>query len=149
MTKAMRIENALKHAVENEEFVLHYQPQVDMATHKIIGAEALIRWEHPTLGLVSPADFIPLAEETGLIIPITEWVLMTACKQNREWKDHGLTKIRMGVNISTCLFEEDLISMVQYALNKSRLHPSDLDIEITESSMQTPTIATPIIKELK
>jgi diguanylate cyclase (GGDEF)-like protein/PAS domain S-box-containing protein len=149
MTKAMRIESALKHAVENEEFVLYYQPLVDMITNNIIGAEALIRWEHPTLGLIPPSEFIPLAEETGLIVPITEWVLMTACEQNRKWQDRGLAKMCIGVNISTCLFEEGLISMIQSALNKSRLHPSDLDIEITESSMQTPEIATPILKELK
>ena len=112
MTKTMKMESALRHAVEEEQFILHYQPQVDLRSKKIIGVEALIRWEHPTLGIIPPSEFIPLAEETGLIIPMREWVLETACKQNQQWQESGVIKIRMGVNISSCLFRENLIATI-------------------------------------
>ena len=149
MTKTMKMESALRHAVEEKQFVLYYQPQVDLSSKKIIGVEALIRWEHPTLGIIPPSEFIPLAEETGLIIPISEWVLETACRQNRQWQESGGSKIRMGVNISSSLFREDLVATVTRILKKTQLQPCYLELEITESIMQTPRVTIPILRELK
>jgi diguanylate cyclase (GGDEF)-like protein/PAS domain S-box-containing protein len=128
------METALRKALENERFLLHFQPLIDLEQEKIVGVEALIRWHHPTLGLVSPADFIPLAEETGLIVPIGEWVLATACRQAKLWQDQGLQPIRMAVNVSGRQFREpDFADKVERILEESRLNPEFLELEITES----------------
>lgn len=149
MKKTLKMEGALRQAIDEEAFVLYYQPQIDLRSRKMIGLEALIRWEHPTLGVISPADFIPLAEETGLIIPISKWVLKTACKQNRKWQENGIAPMKVAVNISSNLFKEDLVSIVSEVLKETRLEPCYLEIELTESVMQTPEIAKPILNELK
>lgn len=149
MKRTMQLESALRHAIEEEQFILYYQPQVELKTKEIIGVEALIRWEHPTLGIIPPSEFIPLAEETGLITPISEWVLETACKQNKEWQQSGKAPIRMGVNISSVLFKEDLVEMVTRILKKTKLEPCYLELEITESLMQTPELAISILNQLK
>lgn len=149
VTKTMKLESALRHAVEEEEFILHYQPKVDLKTKKITGVEALVRWEHPELGIIPPSEFIPLAEETGLITPISKWVLETACKQNKEWQDKGLLGFRMGVNISSSLFKEDLVTMVSDILKKTNLAPCSLELEITESIMEAPEVTIPILKKIK
>ncbi|MGX2962017.1 EAL domain-containing protein (plasmid) [Peribacillus sp. JNUCC 23] len=149
MNKTMNLERALRQAVEEKDFILHYQPQIDLSSNKIIGVEALIRWKHPVTGNISPSEFIPLAEETGLITPITKWVLETACKQNKKWQENGTLPIRIGVNISPYLFREDLIEMVKRILNETQLQPCYLELEITESLMQDPTFTIPILKELK
>lgn len=149
MKKTMKMEGALRQAVDEEEFVLYYQPQIDLRSRKIIGLEALIRWEHPTLGLISPSEFIPLAEETGLIIPISKWVLETACKQNRQWQESGVAPMRVAVNISSYLFKADLVAIVSGVLSETQLDPCYLELELTESIMQTPEIAKPILNELK
>ena len=100
----VRIESALRNALERNEFVLHYQPQVDLASGEIVGMEALIRWQHPEMGMVAPSRFIGVAEETGLIVPIGAWVMRTACLQNQAWQQAGLGKLRVAVNLSARQF---------------------------------------------
>ena len=125
---------ALKVAVERGEFTLHYQPQIELAGNAIFAAEALVRWNHPEFGLVSPCGFIPLAEETGLIVPIGEWVLQEACRQNKAWQDAGLPKIRVCVNVSARQFtERGLVSQVVAALGATGLEARYLELELTES----------------
>ncbi|HEY0120316.1 MAG TPA: EAL domain-containing protein [Rhizobium sp.] len=124
----------LRQALLRDEFVLHYQPQVDVQTGRIVATEALIRWNHPSEGLVYPGDFIALAEETGLIMPIGEWVLRTACRRAKAWQDKGLEPIRISVNVSARQFQEKrLIETVATALSESGLDPTWLELEITES----------------
>jgi diguanylate cyclase (GGDEF)-like protein/PAS domain S-box-containing protein len=128
------LETALRHAIERNEFELVYQPKVDLAHGRIIGAEALIRWRHPELGLVSPVRFIPLAEDTGLIIPIGEWVLRTACLQNKAWQDAGLPLFRVAVNLSARQFRQaSLVQDVADILQESGLEAQYLELELTES----------------
>jgi diguanylate cyclase (GGDEF)-like protein/PAS domain S-box-containing protein len=125
---------ALKTAVERGEFVLHYQPQVSLIGNDIFAAEALVRWNHSDLGLIPPTTFIPLAEETGLIVPIGDWVLREACRQNKAWQDAGHPKIRICVNVSSCQFsEKDLVSRVVAALSETGLQAKYLELELTES----------------
>jgi len=127
-------ENSLRKALARGEFVLHYQPQVDLESGAIVGLEALIRWNSVELGLVSPATFISIAEETGLIVPIGEWVLRTACAQNKEWQDQGFAPLRMSVNISARQFQEpSFIKFVEQILEETKLDPQWLELEITES----------------
>jgi diguanylate cyclase (GGDEF)-like protein/PAS domain S-box-containing protein len=134
VSERLRIEQALRGALERGEFHLVYQPKVDLETGGIIATEALIRWRHPALGDVSPARFIPVAEETGLIIPIGEWVLHTACRQNREWRDAGLPPMRVAVNLSARQFlAPDLVGNVHRTLSEAGLDPDGLELEITES----------------
>jgi diguanylate cyclase (GGDEF)-like protein/PAS domain S-box-containing protein len=124
----------LRQALIRDEFVLHFQPQVDVRTGRIVGAEALIRWNHPSAGLVYPGDFISLAEETGLIVPIGAWVLQTACRSAMAWRDKGLPPIRISVNVSARQFQEaGLIETVAAALKDSGLDPAWLELELTES----------------
>ena len=130
----LTLENSLRHGLEREEFRLYYQPQVDLADGRIIGAEALIRWQHPELGLVSPADFIPLAEETGLIVPIGEWALRQACTQARAWQAAGLEPVRVAVNLSARQFrQQNLIDIIGTTLQQTGLAPEWLEVELTES----------------
>ena len=130
----LRIETALRSALERDEFVLHYQPQVDLASGRIVGMEALIRWQHPELGMVAPHRFIGLAEETGLIVPIGAWVLRTACRQNKAWLDAGLGPLRVAVNLSPRQCREpDLVAVIAAALEQTGLPPHCLELELTES----------------
>lgn len=132
-TKRLALEADLRRAIERNELRLFYQPLVEANSARIIGAEALLRWQHPTLGLVPPLDFIPLAEETGLIVPIGEWVLHEACRQNQAWQQAGLPPIRISVNIADRQFQnKDLPQKVQLALNSSGLAADYLDLELTE-----------------
>jgi diguanylate cyclase (GGDEF)-like protein/PAS domain S-box-containing protein len=133
----LTLENHLFKALERKEFHLNYQPQVNIQKGTIVGVEALLRWSHPELGMVSPLEFISIAEENGLIIPITEWVLEEACRQNKAWQDQGLLpRVRVAVNISTqVLKQRDLPSMIADVLEKSGLDPAYLEVEITESVM--------------
>jgi diguanylate cyclase (GGDEF)-like protein len=136
-TERFEIERDLRHALERGELDLHYQPVVDIKTRKIIGCEALLRWNNATLGAVSPARFIPVAEETGLIVPIGEWVLKTACRQGLEWRDQGLP-MRMSVNVSAKqLRREDFPQAVLRILKETGFNPSafPLTMEITESEL--------------
>jgi len=127
------LEAALRRAVEAGEFLLHFQPRVSALNRAVVGVEALLRWRHPERGLVSPAEFIPLLEETNLIVPVGAWVLDTACRQAREWRDGGLP-LRMSVNISSRQFRsESLVQTVASALQSSGLEPELLELELTES----------------
>ncbi len=140
----------LRQALERNEFELHYQPQVDTASGQIVGVEALIRWDNPVLGRVPPSDFIPLAEETGLIEAIGLWVLRTACAQNRTWRDRGLPAIVMAINLSAKQFRQrNIIDQVQQVLRETGLDPAAVELEITESMlMDDPDGAAEILLQL-
>jgi diguanylate cyclase (GGDEF)-like protein len=128
------LESRLRQALDREELHLVYQPKVSLATGAVVGCEALLRWTHPDLGAVSPGQFIPLAEETGLVVPIGDWVLRTACRQNRAWRDAGLPAIVMSVNISARQFlQQDVVTWVLDALGDTGLPPAGLELELTES----------------
>jgi diguanylate cyclase (GGDEF)-like protein len=133
-SESLTLETDLRKALEREELVLHYQPQVDLATRVILGVEALVRWQHPERGLLSPAKFIPLAEETGLIVALGEWVMRKACAQNRAWQEAGFAPLRMTVNVSARQFrDKDLAQTVTRILAETGLSPQHLGLEITES----------------
>ncbi|MGZ4960486.1 MAG: EAL domain-containing protein [Methylomonas sp.] len=128
------LETELRHALERHQLVLHYQPQIDIERNKAIGVEALVRWVHPELGLLMPARFIPLAEETGLIVPIGEWVIKTACSQVRAWQEAGLASVRLAVNLSAAHFRErGFVEIVKRILLETHLDPNYLELEVTEN----------------
>jgi len=134
VNERLALEGALRRALERQEFLLHYQQKVDLRSGSIIGAEALVRWMHPEWGLVRPARFISLAEETGLIVPLGEWVLREACRQTRAWLDQGLEPGVVSVNLSARQFrQQDLVRMVSRILEETRLDPAHLEMELTES----------------
>lgn len=151
LLERLAVESDLRHALEREEFVLYYQPQVDMKTRRITGLEALVRWEHPRRGLVPPMEFIPLAEETGLIAPLGEWVLRTACRQNKAWQDAGLPPMRVAVNLSARQFEQPgLARAIAHVLSETGLAPQYLELEITESTaMRNVDYTAGMLRELK
>ncbi|MBF0625942.1 MAG: EAL domain-containing protein [Magnetococcales bacterium] len=132
-----RLTHLLKGALKRGELTLHYQPQVEITTGVMVGAEALLRWTHPEMGAISPARFIPIAEESGAILPIGEWVLETACRQAMEWLREGLPPLRMGVNLSPRqLREPGLVETVQRILASTGMNPAHLELEITESATE-------------
>jgi diguanylate cyclase (GGDEF)-like protein/PAS domain S-box-containing protein len=132
----LEFESYLRKALQKDEFYLCYQPLVDLASCKVFGTEALIRWNHPKLGLVSPGEFIPLAEETGLIEEIGSWVLRTACKQNKQWQQMGCQHLSVSVNVSASQFQQfGFVKEVESALRESQLDPQYLTLELTESTM--------------
>jgi diguanylate cyclase (GGDEF)-like protein len=134
VNERLALENALRRALERNELTLHYQQKVDVRTGQVVGAEALVRWLHPEWGLVRPARFIPLAEETGLIVSIGEWVLREACRQSRAWMDAGLQPGVVSVNLSVRQFrQEGLVRTVSRILEETRLDPAQLEMELTES----------------
>jgi len=145
------LERFLRHALDQDEFQLHYQPKIDLTTGRVTGMEALIRWMHPGMGMIEPAKFIPLAEETGLIVPIGEWVLREACRQARRWQDEGLPPLRVAVNLSARQFAHDgLHGVIVGALEESGLSPHLLELEITESmTIENPEHATPWLQRIK
>ena len=147
----MTMEKHLRRALERNELFVCYQPKVSLRSGKIAGMEALVRWQNPELGLISPASFIPLAEETGLIEPIGAWVLETACRQNQTWQEAGLPAIAVAVNLSACQFrQKHLASVVERILRESGLAPRYLELEITESLvMQNLDRVTTILNELQ
>ena len=149
--KRLSLGNSLRRALESGEFVLHYQPQYGADASRVVGAEALVRWQHPELGLVPPAEFIPLAEDTGLIAPVGEWVLRTALAQNRSWQEAGLAPAPVSVNLSLRQFQQpDLLEVVSGALAESGLDPRYLELELTESSvMKDAARAVATLRELK
>ncbi|MFD0051609.1 putative bifunctional diguanylate cyclase/phosphodiesterase [Actinomycetes bacterium NPDC127524] len=149
-SKKLVLENDLYKAIERNELVVYYQPQIDYHSRKIIGVEALIRWNHPKLGLVPPSEFIPIAEESGLILPIGEWILWEACTQVKKWNDQGFS-IKVGVNLSPRQFKKkDAISCIERLLGKTGLDPANLDLEITEGiAMNSVDIIIPLLKKLR
>jgi diguanylate cyclase (GGDEF)-like protein len=147
----LELESDLSRALERGEFLLLYQPKVEIATGLIIGTEALLRWKHPVRGLVPPLDFISLAEETGLIMPIGEWVLATACAQNKLWQELGLTKLGVSVNLSARQFSDSmLLAKLTRIIRASGLDPSSLELEITESvAMSHGECTVGVLEQLK
>jgi diguanylate cyclase (GGDEF)-like protein/PAS domain S-box-containing protein len=147
----LEMEQSLRGAVERGELLLYYQPQLSLATRRIVGAEALIRWQHPQKGLVPPADFIPLAEECGLIVPIGKWVIETACAQAKVWQTRGLPMMRVAVNLSGIQFtDSNIAETIRNALSTTALDPNRFEVELTETIMMRQvqkTIAT--VAELK
>jgi EAL domain-containing protein (putative c-di-GMP-specific phosphodiesterase class I) len=145
------LEQDLHRALSGDQFEIRYQPQIDLATRAMVGAEALLRWHHPRQGLILPDDFIPLAEDTGLILPIGAWVLEQACAQARRWQRAGLPRFRMSVNLSPVQFRDpDLARLVRGALERGGLAPGYLELEITERTLMEDTETTlAILRDLK
>jgi diguanylate cyclase (GGDEF)-like protein/PAS domain S-box-containing protein len=134
LTERISLEGDLRYALGRNEFLLHYQPKFNLLTGQITGVEALIRWQHPQRGLVPPADFIPIAEECGLIVPIGRWVLLEACRQAKEWRDLGLGVVPIAVNVASAEFgDKDFLSGVRAVLIATGVEPQNLELELTES----------------
>ncbi|WP_297085415.1 PAS domain S-box protein [Thermoleptolyngbya sp. C42_A2020_037] len=150
-TERLALDSSLHYALERQEFTLHYQPQVNVFTGEIIQMEALLRWTHPKLGLISPQTFIGLAEENGLIVPIGFWVLRTACLQNKQWQEAGLGPLRVAVNLSARQFQQpNLVSAIASILEETGLPPTGLELEITETAaMQNVEFTTTLLHELQ
>jgi diguanylate cyclase (GGDEF)-like protein len=150
-SRRLSLETTLRRAIQNQQFLIHYQPKVSVDSLEITGVEALVRWHHPQLGLVSPAEFIPLAEDTGLIVSIGKWVLKQACLQNKKWQNQGYAPIRMAVNISARqLHDQDFADTVITVLRETNLAPQHLELELTESSiMQNAELAADVLSRLK
>ncbi|MTJ81402.1 MAG: EAL domain-containing protein [Telmatospirillum sp.] len=132
----LTLENELRRGIERNELLLHYQPQIEATTGRILGLEALVRWQHPTMGLVQPGRFIPIAEQTGLIVPLGEWVVHQACDDIRKLEDMGFSGISIGVNISARQFSDsDVLGLIEEAIGRTGIDPVHLDVEITESTL--------------
>ncbi|MBN3850359.1 EAL domain-containing protein [Paraburkholderia sp. Ac-20342] len=146
----LNLERRLRRALRDNEFLLHYQPQVDIGSGQIVGIEALVRWHDPEVGLVPPSSFIPLAEESGLIGPLSEWVLREACRQNKAWQDEGLPPARVSVNLSARVFQQrDIAKLVMQVLAETGLEPKYLELELTESTiMRNAEEAVSMLNEL-
>jgi diguanylate cyclase (GGDEF)-like protein/PAS domain S-box-containing protein len=147
----LALESSLRLALERKELFLEYQPQLNLATGRVIGAEALLRWRHPQLGLISPAKFIPIAENSGMIIPIGEWVLRTACTQARQWQEQGLGPLPVAVNVSAVQFRQDrFLYVVSSILDETGLAPQSLELELTESLLlSTAEVMLSMMRQLK
>jgi EAL domain-containing protein (putative c-di-GMP-specific phosphodiesterase class I) len=147
---AVALEAELRAAVESEQFVLHYQPQIDLRSGRVVGAEALMRWQHPTRGLLLPSQFLPAAEESGLIIAMNTWVLREACSQAAAWARDGLS-LRVGVNLTSLQFrKQDISGLMRQTLKESGLAATALELELTEGVlMQNAESAATKIRELR
>jgi EAL domain-containing protein (putative c-di-GMP-specific phosphodiesterase class I) len=145
----LELESAMRRGLANDEFVLHYQPQVDLTTNGIVGAEALVRWNHPELGLLTPDRFIPLAEDSGLIVALGEWVLRSACRQMQMWHSTGFRLPKVAVNLSVRQLEKQGFAVLVAAiLDEYRLAPSVLELELTESVLMQTKEAFEVLEEL-
>ena len=151
LAERLTLERSLRQALERKEFFLAYQPQMDVATGRVIGLEALLRWQHPDLGLVPPDKFIRIAENSGLIVPIGEWVLRTACAQVRDWGDEGLLSVSVAVNVSVAQFrQEGFCQLVRKVLDETGLAPHQLELELTESLLLSdPRVMLSGLQELR
>jgi diguanylate cyclase (GGDEF)-like protein/PAS domain S-box-containing protein len=146
----LTLESELRKALQHNELLLHFQPQMDIESGDIVGFEALVRWNHPERGMIPPKDFIPFAEESGLIVPIGEWVMLEACRQNKLWQEQGYTHVPVSVNLSTRQFlQHNLRELVADVLRTTGLDPAYLELEITESSTLDVEYAIEILLELK
>jgi diguanylate cyclase (GGDEF)-like protein/PAS domain S-box-containing protein len=147
----LSVESRLRTAVRDQQLLLAYQPQINLVTGRTIGVEALVRWNDPERGEMQPADFIPIAEESRLIVPLGEWVLRTACRQTREWQEAGAGPVRVAVNLSARQFQQlDLVEMVESALQDAGLTPSSLELEITETTaMQNAEVTVDTLRALR
>lgn len=147
----LTLETGLRAGLERGEFVLHYQPKVNLTSGQVVGAEALLRWLHPELGMISPAEFIPIAEETGVILPLGEWVLRAVCVQAKAWQEAGLPAITVAGNLSARQFrQENLVAVVRRALDQAGLESRYLELELTESMvMEDPEKASGVLRQLK
>jgi predicted signal transduction protein with EAL and GGDEF domain len=146
----LTLENNLRKALDKQEFMVYYQPRIDIRTRNIVGFEALIRWRHPQKGMIPPSEFIPMAEENGLIVPIGEWVLNEACKQNKAWQAKGFAPVFISVNLSGKQFkQQNLIKVIQQALSETALDPRYLELEITESIIQDTGSTAVILRDLR
>ena len=145
------LEGNLRCALERNEFMLVYQPKIDLSTGEISGVEALLRWNHPERGQIQPLKFVPIAEESGLIVPIGQWVLLKACRQSRAWIDAGLPPVRIAVNVSALQFAaKDFLPSVRAALISTGIDPSNLELELTETVlMQDTESAVQTLRALK
>lgn len=145
------LEGQLHHAIDNGGLRVFYQPQIDLASGQIVGVEALVRWPHPTLGMITPDRFVPMAEETGLIVPLDDWVLRTACKQARDWSEAGLPHLRMAVNISGRAFQRaNVAERVEETLGITGLEPHRLELEVTESmAIDQVSDTRPVFRDLE
>lgn len=148
--RKMELENGLRKALEKNQLTLFYQPQVSLTTGQVVGAEALIRWHHPERGFIPPSEFIPLAEETGLILPIGKWVLKEACHQKKAWEQQGLAGFPIAVNVSARQLEDDqFVNDLANVLDETGLEPNHLELEITESIMQNLEFSSKLLNRLK
>ncbi|PWA11240.1 PAS domain S-box protein [Pueribacillus theae] len=144
------LENELRKAIELEQFHLDYQPKVDFSTGELVGMEALVRWDHPDLGRIPPNQFIPLAEETGLIVPLGEWVLRRGCEQNKEWQEKGHSPMRLAVNLSVKQLEHPgIVQTIKKVLQETKLDPNWLELEVTESIFADVEHAASLLQEIR
>jgi diguanylate cyclase (GGDEF)-like protein/PAS domain S-box-containing protein len=143
------MENEMRKAIEQEHFQIYYQPKIDIATSAMTGMEALVRWVHPELGIIPPNRFIPIAEETGMILALGEWILKQACKQNKIWHDQGYT-LKVSVNLSARqIYQKDLVEMIKDILRETNLSPDWLELEITESIFVKMEEATAVLQQIR
>jgi EAL domain-containing protein (putative c-di-GMP-specific phosphodiesterase class I) len=151
VVERLTLENGLRLALEREQLSLVYQPQTDIATGRITGMEALLRWQHPDLGLIPPDKFIRIAENSGLIVPIGEWVLRTACRQARKWQDEGLPAVSIAVNVAAVQFrQEGFCEVIRRVLRETGLGPQYLELELTESVLlANAEVMLLVVQELK
>ncbi|MBI5042544.1 MAG: diguanylate cyclase, partial [Nitrospirae bacterium] len=146
----LTLENNLRKALDKQEFRVYYQPRIDIRTRNVVGLEALIRWQRPQKGMIPPSEFIPMAEENGLIVPIGEWVLHRACRQNKAWQSKGFAPVFISVNLSGKQFkQQNLIKVIEQVLSESALDPKYLELEITESIIQDTGSTAAILRELR
>jgi EAL domain-containing protein (putative c-di-GMP-specific phosphodiesterase class I) len=151
VVERLTLENSLRLALDKNELFLMYQPQIDITTGKVVGLEALLRWQHPELGLVPPDRFIRIAENSGLILPIGEWVLRTACSQARKWQEEGLPDATIAVNVSAIQFrQEGFCELIRSVLDETGLSAQYLELELTESLLLSNADVTfAVLKDLK
>jgi EAL domain-containing protein (putative c-di-GMP-specific phosphodiesterase class I) len=150
MKQRLALENDLRRAIAERQFEIHYQPQLSVTTGEIICVEALLRWRHPTSGIIAPGAFISLAEETGLIVPLGDWVLREACRQTRAWIRETGTTMRIAVNLSAAQMQREFLSTARTALREFELGANSLEIELTESTVMTnPEECAQILAELR
>jgi EAL domain-containing protein (putative c-di-GMP-specific phosphodiesterase class I) len=146
----LQLEGALRRSIKKSEFVLHYQPKLSLQNNQVVGMEALIRWNRPGYGILSPNKFIPIAEDMGLIPKIDEWVVYEACRQNKAWQDEGREPLRVAVNLSLFDFKVNLVSFIRKALRETRMDPQYLELELTESlMMENYTTIIDVLYQLK